>query len=77
MIMNPNTEFERFTQRVFQKLEHNGVLKPSRVQHNVKLKASLVVSIRLMCSGNTKRTAFFIVWPSSARIIKLMFQLGR
>lgn len=38
MIMNPNTEFERFTQRVFQKLEHNGVLKPSRVQHNVKLK---------------------------------------
>lgn len=38
MIMNPNTEFERFTQRVFQKLESNDVLKPSRVQHNVKLK---------------------------------------
>lgn len=38
MIMNPNTEFERFTQRVFQKLESNDVLKPSQVQHNVKLK---------------------------------------
>lgn len=36
--MNPYTEFERFTQRVFQKLEHSDVLKPSRVQHNVKLK---------------------------------------
>ena len=38
MIMNSYTEFERFTQRVFQKLESNDVLKPSRVQHNVKLK---------------------------------------
>lgn len=38
MIMNPNTEFEHFTQRVFQKIDGNDVLKPSRVQHNVKLK---------------------------------------
>lgn len=36
--MNPNTEFERFTQRVFQKLQSNAVLQPSRVKHNVKLK---------------------------------------
>lgn len=36
--MNPNTEFERFTQRVYQKLVNNDVLKPTIVQHNVKLK---------------------------------------
>lgn len=36
--MNPNTEFERFTQRVYQKLVNNDVLKPTMVQHNVKLK---------------------------------------
>lgn len=38
MVMNPNTEFERFTQRVYQKLVNNDVLKPTTVQHNVKLK---------------------------------------
>ena len=36
--MNPNTDFERFTQCVYQKLVNNDVLKPTIVQHNVKLK---------------------------------------
>lgn len=36
--MNPNTEFEQFTQRIYQKLVNNDVLKPTIVQHNVKLK---------------------------------------
>jgi len=35
--MNPNTEFELFTQRVYQKLVNNDVLKPTKVEHNVKL----------------------------------------
>ena len=36
--MNPNTNFERFTQYVYQKLVNNDVLKPTKVMHNVKLK---------------------------------------
>ena len=36
--MNQNTEFERFTQRVYQKLVNNDVLKPTNVQHDIKLK---------------------------------------
>lgn len=36
--MNPYTEYERFTQRVYQKLVNNEVLKPTSVKHNVKLK---------------------------------------
>lgn len=36
--MNPNIEFELFTQRVYQKLVNNDVIKPTIVQHNVKLK---------------------------------------
>jgi len=36
--MNPNTDFELFTQRIYQKLVDNDVLKPTTVQHNVKLK---------------------------------------
>ncbi len=36
--MNPNTEFERFTQRIYQKLVNNDVIKPTTVKHNVKLK---------------------------------------
>ena len=36
--MNPNTDFEKFTQHVYQKLVDNDVLKPTTVQHNVKLK---------------------------------------
>ena len=36
--MNPNTEFELFTRRIYQKLVNNDVLKPTKVQHNVKLK---------------------------------------
>ena len=36
--MNPNTEFELFTQRVYQKLVNNDVLKPTKVLHNIKLK---------------------------------------
>lgn len=36
--MNLNTEFELFTQRIYQKLVNNDVLKPTKVQHNVKLK---------------------------------------
>ena len=35
---NSATEFELFTQRVYQKLVNNDVLKPTKVQHNVKLK---------------------------------------
>lgn len=31
------TEFELFTQRVYQKLVNNDVLKPTKVEHNVKL----------------------------------------
>lgn len=36
--MNPNIEFERFTQRIYQKLVNNDVLKPTEVKHNKKLK---------------------------------------
>ena len=36
--MNPNTDFELFTQRIYQKLVNSDVLKPTTVQHNVKLK---------------------------------------
>jgi len=36
--MNPNTEFELFTRHIYQKLVNNDVLKPTLVQHNVKLK---------------------------------------
>ena len=35
--MNPNLGFELFTQRIYQKLVNNDVLKPTQVQHNVKL----------------------------------------
>lgn len=36
--MNPNTEFELFTRYIYQKLVNNDVLKPTLVQHNIKLK---------------------------------------
>ena len=36
--MKPYSEFELFTQRVYQKLVNNDVLKPTTVQHNIKLK---------------------------------------
>lgn len=36
--MNPNTDFELFTQRIYQRLVKNDVLKPTKVQHNVKLR---------------------------------------
>jgi len=36
--MNLNTEFELFTRHIYQKLVNNDVLKPTLVQHNVKLK---------------------------------------
>lgn len=35
---NSATEYELFTQRVYQKLVNNDVLKPTKVLHNVKLK---------------------------------------
>ena len=35
--MNPPTEFECFTQRIFQRLVNSEVLKPTLVKHNVKL----------------------------------------
>ena len=35
--MSPATEFERFTQYVYQKLVINDVINPTKVQHNVKL----------------------------------------
>lgn len=36
--MNQNTEFELFAQRIYQKLVNNDVLKPTIVEHDVKLK---------------------------------------
>ena len=36
-MMNRNNEFELFTRRVYQKLVNNDVLKPTKVEHNVKL----------------------------------------
>lgn len=36
--MNPNTDFELFTQRVYQRLVNNDVLKPTTVKHNIKLR---------------------------------------
>jgi len=36
--MNPHTEFEQFTQQVYQKLLNNSVLKNIKVLHNVKMK---------------------------------------
>ena len=38
--MNSNTEFEILTQKIYQKLVNNDVLKPTKVQHNVKLKGN-------------------------------------
>ena len=35
--MNPNTEYELFTQHIYQKLVNNDVLKPTKVLHNIKL----------------------------------------
>lgn len=35
--MNPNTEYERFTQYVYQQLVNMDVARATRVQHNVKL----------------------------------------
>ena len=36
--MNPNFEYERFTQEIYQELVNADVLKTTKVQHNVKLK---------------------------------------
>ena len=36
--MNPNKEYEKFTQEIYQELVNNDVLKPTRVLHNVKIK---------------------------------------
>ena len=36
--MNPNIEYERFTQEIYQDLVNADVLKTTEVQHNVKLK---------------------------------------
>ncbi|MBR4660713.1 MAG: restriction endonuclease [Bacteroidales bacterium] len=61
--MNRNTEFERFVQRVFQKLACNDLLKPSRVEHNVKLKGKsgcehqIDVYWEYEKDGNTHRVA--------------------
>lgn len=35
--MNSCTEFELFTQRIFDRLLNNNILKPINVRHNVKL----------------------------------------
>ena len=37
-IMNPNTEYKKFTQEIYQELVNADVLKTTCVQHNVKLK---------------------------------------
>ena len=36
--MNPNIEYEKFTQEIYQELVNADVLKTTEVQHNVKLK---------------------------------------
>ena len=38
MYINPNTEYEKFTQEIYQELVNADVLKTTCVQHNVKLK---------------------------------------
>ena len=58
--MNPNTDFELFTQRIYQKLVDNDVLKPTTVQHNVKLTGKSGCEHQLMRIGNMKRTALLI-----------------
>lgn len=61
--MNPNTEFERFTQRVFQILKNNGILKPTFVKHDVKLAGKsgcehqIDVYFEYELSGNNYRVA--------------------
>ena len=64
--MKANTEFERFTQRVFQKLERNGFFWKFRVLHNVKLKgkAGCDLSSRSSASGTIK---LFMRKPSNKR----------
>ena len=36
--MNPNIEYEKFTQEIYQELVNADVLKTTDVQHNIKLK---------------------------------------
>lgn len=36
--MNPNTEYELFTQEIYQQLVNSDVVKPTKVEHNIKLK---------------------------------------
>lgn len=61
--MNPNTEFECFTQRVYQKLVNNDVLKPTKVQHNIKIRGKsgcehqIDVYREYEIAGNLHRTA--------------------
>lgn len=38
MYINPNTEYEKFTQEIYQELVNADVIKTTKVQHNVKLK---------------------------------------
>ena len=38
LYMNPNIEYEKFTQEIYQELVNADVLKTTEVQHNVKLK---------------------------------------
>ena len=38
LYMNPNIEYEKFTQEIYQELVNADVLKTTKVQHNVKLK---------------------------------------
>ena len=61
--MNPNTEFERFTQRVYQKLVGYNALRQSTVQRNVKLKGKsgcehqIDVYWEYVIDGGTRRVA--------------------
>lgn len=36
--MNPNIEYELFTQEIYQQLVNSDVVKPTKVEHNIKLK---------------------------------------
>lgn len=52
--MNPNTEYERFTQEIYQQLVNLDVVRTTKVQHDVKLEGRSGQNIRLMFIGNMR-----------------------
>lgn len=61
--MNPNTEYERFTQEIFQQLVNLDVVRTTKVQHDVKLegrsgqKHQIDVYWEYVIAGNKHRVA--------------------